>query len=418
MVERAVRQSPILDIHTHLYDPAMGELLLWGIDEMLVYHYLLAEGFRHIQMPYENFWRLRKEEQAELIWKELFIEHSPVSEACRGVLTILHSLGLDPKEKDLPALRNWFQQWDPQAHITRCMELAGVHRIYMTNSPFDAAELAYWAKGWARDERFAAALRLDPLLLDWHNTAPQLAEQGYDVGEGLVEKTLQEIRRFLNEWTDIMEAHYVMVSLPPNFTYPSASDAAAILEGAVLPHCRERNLPLALMMGVERAVNPALRLAGDGVGRADLSALKNLCADFPGNRFLATALSRENQHELCVLARKFRNLHIFGCWWFTNTPSLIDEITRMRLELLGWSFTAQHSDARVLEHIIYKWQHTRETIAAALVDKYVDMAAAGWEPTFKEVQRDVWQLFGGAFEEFLGVRTVPEAAPDPIDWPE
>jgi hypothetical protein len=29
-------------------------------------------------------------------------------------------------------------------------------------------------------------------------------------------------------------------------------------------------------------------------------------------------LSRENQHELCVVARKFRNVHIFGCWWFTN----------------------------------------------------------------------------------------------------
>ncbi len=72
---------------------------------------------------------------------------------------------------------------------------------------------------------------------------------------------------------------------------------------------------------------------------------------FPDTKFIATVLARENQHELCVLARKFRNLHIFGCWWFLNNPSLIDEMTRMRLELLGLSFTPQHSDARVLDQL-------------------------------------------------------------------
>ena len=25
---------------------------------------------------------------------------------------------------------------------------------------------------------------------------------------------------------------------------------------------------------------------------------------------------------LCVTARKFRNLHVFGCWWFMNVPSI------------------------------------------------------------------------------------------------
>jgi hypothetical protein len=113
------------------------------------------------------------------------------------------------------------------------------------------------------------------------------------------------------------------------------------------------------MPGARRAVNPALRLAGDGVGRSDLTALENLCAANPDNRFLATVLSRENQHELCVLARKFRTLHIFGCWWFTNTPYVINEMTRLRLELLGLSFTPQHSDARVLDQILYKWDHSR-----------------------------------------------------------
>jgi len=151
---------------------------------------------------------------------------------------------------------------------------------------------------------------------------------------------------------------------------------------------------------VKRAVNPALRLAGDGVGRSDLRALEHLCAAYPDNKFLVTILSRENVHELAVLARKFRNLHVFGCWWFTNVPSLIDEITRLRIELLGLSFTPQHSDARVLDQLIYKWTHFRQVLARVLTDAYADLCATGWEPSAAELQRDVSDLLGGAFTRF------------------
>ena len=44
--------------------------------------------------------------------------------------------------------------------------------------------------------------------------------------------------------------------------------------------------------------------------------------------------------KFCVLSQKFRNLHIYGYWWYLNNPSIIDEITRMRIELLGSAFTA------------------------------------------------------------------------------
>jgi hypothetical protein len=37
----------------------------------------------------------------------------------------------------------------------------------------------------------------------------------------------------------------------------------------------------------------------------------------------------------------------------------VEEITRERIEMLGASFIPQHSDARVLEQVIYKWANTR-----------------------------------------------------------
>ena len=80
---------------------------------------------------------------------------------------------------------------------------------------------------------------------------------------------------------------------------------------------------------------------------------------------------------------------------------MIETISRMRIELLGTGFTAQHSDARVLDQLIYKWDHTRRVLSRVLADKYSDLAMAGWEPGAAEIERDVKSLMGGAFEKFL-----------------
>lgn len=403
-VPKVVASTPIIDIHTHLYDPAFGDLLLWGIDDLLVYHYLVAEGFRYFDLPYESFWSLSKSEQAELVWNALFIEHSPVSEACRGVLTTLNALGLDVKKRDLKALRKWFHAQKASNYVTRCMELANVKSICMTNSPFDDLERPVWEKGFQRDERFMTALRIDPLLLSWHDVAPRLAQWGYNVQTTEpTPKSISEVRRFLADWTRKIGARYLMVSLPPDWNFPADTICNKLIEGAVLPHCREFGLPFALMPGVRRAVNPQLRLAGDGIGLSNVNAFCDLFAKYPDNKFLLTALARENQHAFCVAARKFRNLHLFGCWWFTNVPCLIEEMTRMRLELIGLSVTPQHSDARVMDQVIYKWKHSKEIIGKVLLEKYEDLAKTGWQPTRAEIERDVRDLFGGAFERFCGV---------------
>lgn len=402
-VEKTLANTPVYDIHTHLYDPAFGELLLWGIDDLLVYHYLVAEAFRQFDVPYDKFWAMSKQQQADVIWDTLFIQHSPISESCRGVLTTLNRLGLDVKKRDLPKLRKWFAKWNVADYTTHVMERAGVNRICMTNSPFDDIERAVWERGFERDPRFTAALRIDPLLLSWSDSAaPRLRDWGYNVTPELSEKTVKEVRRFLADWTRRIDAQYLMVSLPPDFIYPGNNSCARLMETAVLPHCREFGLPFAMMPGVKRGVNPLLKLAGDGVGLCNTASYESLIAAHPDNQFLITALARENQYSLCVAARKFRNLHLFGCWWFTNIPYLIEEMTRMRLELIGLSVTPQHSDARVLDQILYKWDHSRRLIAKVLTDKYADLAATGWEPTGAEIQRDVQDLFGGAFERFCG----------------
>lgn len=36
----------VVDLHTHLFPPSHGALMLWGVDELLTYHYLIAEYFQ------------------------------------------------------------------------------------------------------------------------------------------------------------------------------------------------------------------------------------------------------------------------------------------------------------------------------------------------------------------------------------
>ena len=401
-VNRVVAATPVTDLHTHLFSPPFGGLLLWGIDDALTYHYLAAEVLRATDIDYDTYWAMSKREQADLIWRELFLNRSPISESCRGVLTLLDRLGLDLTSRDLNNYRAYFESQTVEDHIDTVFRVAGLESTVMTNDPFDPVERPVWIKGFERDPRFQAALRIDPLLNDWPNASRIIKEQGYNVDALLDSPTTRtEVRRFLGDWVKRMNALYMAVSLPPTFRYPEDSARAFLIHECVLPVAREHGIPFAMMIGVKRNLNPPLKLAADGLGLSCVDTVARLCAEYPENAFMVTMLARENQHELTVTARKFRNLCLFGCWWFLNNPSLIEEMTRMRFELLGMSVIPQHSDARVLDQVIYKWTHSREIIAKVLSEKYCDLAQTGWIVSEEEIHRDAAWLLGGNFWSFL-----------------
>lgn len=402
-VERLALSIPVTDMHTHLYAPEFGELLLWGIDELLTYHYLISESFRWSEDEYSHFWSMSKCEQADHIWKLLFIDHSPISEAASGFITILKRLGMDVSSRNLDDYRKAFAERTVQEQVDTVMQIAGIDKIVMTNDPFDPIERPVWLSGGGKsDPRFYAALRVDMLLNDWPAAVIQLQSLGYDVQEEWSEQTKSETRRFLKEWIIRMDALYLAVSMPGDFTYPAEDHRSRMIDDVMVPICLEQAIPFALMIGVRRRVNPALSLAGDMSMLSDVSAVEALCRRYPEQKFLVTMLARENQHELTVLARKFRNLMIFGCWWFLHIESMVEEMTRFRLELLGTSVIPQHSDCRVFEQLIYKWEHSRVIIGKVLADKYERLQRSGWSVTEEEIRRDLDDMLNQNFWRFLG----------------
>ena len=406
-----VEETPVFDMHTHLFPPAFPDLMRWGIDDLLTYHYLVAELMRSSTVCAEHYQRMPKSAQADLIWETLFVRQTPLSEATCGVVAVLSTLGLDPSAADLDQARDFFRGVEPAEHVAWVLDRAKVTGVVMTNDPFDAREVRVWAEGPVIDGRFRAALRLDALVNDWPAARAALTAAGYTAAAAPDAATIVQSRRFVDAWVERLDPLYLAVSFGDDFAWPGDGPRGQLLRDVVLPACRDHRLPLAMMIGVRRGVNRVLGDAGDAVGRADVTAIHRICAEHPEHRFLVTMLSRENQHELCVAARKFSNLMPFGCWWFLNNPSIVSEITRERLELLGPTFIPQHSDARVLEQLLYKWPHSRRDIANALADQYAGVVENGRPVTVAEITRDVRRLFSDNFLSWTGRSPAVAAAP-------
>ena len=253
--------------------------------------------------------------------------------------------------RDLPSIRKFYDEYRnegvPGAERFSSMihELSGVRYNIMTNIPFDMNEAQYWRpKQKVYSKNYRSALRIDPLLAgDKEAIANILRSSGY-------EPTIDGACQYLRDWCETMKPEYVMASTPHNFDgtrifdvgtnmdamkvpgafaevvgsfgkkdcsgsdadYPSIIDEHSdFLSDVLMKVCEELDLPIALKIGAHRGLNHRLKQAGDGVvAFADTSMLSRLCIRFPRVRFLATFLSRNNQHEACVLASKFSNLHL------------------------------------------------------------------------------------------------------------
>ena len=73
----------------------------------------------------------------------------------------------------------------------------------------------------------------------------------------------------------------------------------------------------------------------------------------------------------------------------------------MRIEMLGLGFTFQHSDSRVLEQLLYKWDHSKKILIEILIKKYKEMRETGWDLKEEDIRRDVNLLLKGSYENFI-----------------
>jgi hypothetical protein len=140
---------------------------------------------------------------------------------------------------------------------------------------------------------------------EWLEAADSLVKIGRKVDLGLTGDTVAKVRRFLDEELEKMKPPSMAVPLPDDFKF-AAHDVRRRLIEEVVPVPREHDLPFAVMIGVRQSVKPELRVARDGVSRADVGALERIFRVDNNVCLRATYHSDENQHELCVAAPKIK----------------------------------------------------------------------------------------------------------------
>ena len=215
-VEIVVNSTWVIDVHTHLFPADFNELCLFGIDELLTYHYLTAETFRSTRVSPDRFWQMSKTDQADLVWKTLFVENVPTSEATRGVISVLDAFGLDTRAADLKEARAFFNSRSLPEHVDHVFDIARVSSVVMTNDPFDEMEDRIWGSNGTSDSRFRSSLRLDRLLNKSDLQTP----------------SIPELRRFLDASIQRLNPVYMGVSLPPDFRFPGDDNRDRLLQGS------------------------------------------------------------------------------------------------------------------------------------------------------------------------------------------
>ena len=390
MLLNIINSTPIFDLHTHLFPPKHEGYFLLGFKNLLNYHYLIAELLTTTNIDASTFYSYNDEKKASLIWNELFEKRTPVSEACAGVLSILKELNIEINNKSFLSICD---EYDRKIQSDKnILDLSNVSSLVMTNNPFDLDEWSLFNTNDWDKKIYLASLRLDDLILDYEEALKKAKDQTSNQETTIV--------TYLEKCYSQSNPVYAAVSLNLETFHTIFEDS---FWKDILVWLENKNLPLSLMLGVRRAVNKDFGLAGDGIGDINLKELSTLCTSFPRNKFLVTCLSLNDQHELTVLARKHPNLRIFGFWWFMNQPTIIKQILKMRIDMLGFSFIPQHSDARVSDQLIYKWHHFKKILHPILLEYYQDLLDKNFPISENILQRDIDDLLSGNAKKFLGI---------------
>ena len=363
-LEKFTYECEIIDIHTHLYPSKFKKFHRIGIIDLLNYHYLIAEFLSLNIITPSKFFNLGKFDKAKLIWNNLFLKRYPYSTATVGVLRVINAYGIYDVQKSFKEILKMSEN-----HLLSendIFEISRVKKVVMTNNPFIPEEFNVLTKNL--DRRYIPSIRIDDIFEN------NPATSNSKVFKADNEKGIKNLMNFFEKIIQDCNPAYFALSSENLEEFKKKEFFEKFFK-----LLSKYKLPLMLLVGVKRGINTNYQEAGDGVGSFDLKNLEAIINKYHNNNFLVTCLNLNDQFKLNVTARKFQNLKIFGFWWFNNNKSIVNSLFQQRLELLGDNFVFQHSDARVLDQLIYKWIDFKNIYVDVMAKKYNDLIRLGFK---------------------------------------
>ncbi len=188
------------------------------------------------------------------------------------------------------------------------------------------------------------------------------------------------------------------ISLPPSFAPRKVSAAAAdsaiadlLSKGqsgdpqrlddatnfafwTLAEYCQEFALPFDLMIGVNRGVYESGVYQGRDLydSRVSLIQYRELFNAFPRVTFPVSVLASVTNQELVSYAWIFPNVITSGHWWYSNTPTYIENDLAARLEAVPQTKQiGYYSDMYKLEFALPKFRMYKRILAKVLAERFV-----------------------------------------------
>ena len=307
-------------------------------------------------------------------------------------------------EEDVIDESNWEALYDSAESTMRLadwadvvLEKSNVEAVFLTND-FDDNLAGF------DTQTYIPCLRTDDLV--FHLSKVEVRDR-LAVCTGIdLEGSLKSLRDSLEQRFEHFVSHGARacaISLPPDFSPTPVSDgrAATALDAilrlgpsadashkaamarrvfwTIVELCDQFNLPMDLMIGVNRGVYPEGVHQGRDLydSRVSLIQYRELFNAFPGVKFPISVLASVTNQELVSYAWIFPNVLTNGHWWYSNTPSFIRRDAAARLEAVPRNKQiGYYSDAYKLEFIAPKFEMYRNILAGILFDDFV--VSRGW----------------------------------------
>ncbi len=409
-----VRMRGLWDIHTHLFPwvPGSGfqSFAFFGPRRSVAYHYTYGRVFAENRLSdkaLRRYGKMSLVDQSDYLIAELKKGGQEVCEASKGLVTMAHNLGIKTGSRCLGDIfGDWvtlFESMSEAEYVDHVFDLSPVKRVISTNSIFSRAEYdAIYSKPdqmelWDR-KRFGFALRLDELIHKRKKDGTlkaefaQLArEMGFPEAAGDIRKskTQKATLALVRHWVAEFGAEYAAVSLHGSTRFGKKNDfAVLVLENAVIPACVDAKIPVVLMPFVRRQIKPLHLNAGDVVMDGDVDGLIDFMSRHKEAFFLVTPLNGNHHNALVMGTRALGNVCLWGHWWINLIPVTIETQMKERFQNLGFAHFGVNSDARILDQILYKFDHYFHILKRVLVDDALDAQALnGRTPTKKNFVR-------------------------------
>jgi hypothetical protein len=393
-----VRKKGLVDFHTHGFPFVKGakfnRMSFFGPRRATAYHYNYGRCFAEARLSdkaLRKYGKMSLIDQSDWLISQLKKGGHEVCEASMGLVTMAHNLGIRTSSR---CLGDIFGDWveladgmDPAEYVDHVFDSSPVNRIISTNSIFSRDEYdTIYSKPkqmelWDR-QRFGFALRLDELIHQRKKDGTlkrefaQLArEMGFPDAAGDIRKgkTQKATRALVRHWVVEFDAEYAAVSLHGGTRFDSKDDfAVLVLESAIIPACVEANIPVVLMPFVRRQIKPLHQNAGDVVMDGDIDGLIDFMSRHIEAFFMVTPLNANHHQALVMASRALGNVCLWGHWWINLVPGTIELQMRERFENLGFAHFGVNSDLRILDQMLYKFDHYFLILKRVLVDKAMD----------------------------------------------